>query len=149
MIGSSGARLRGRATVWCVSARGRRQLSRVVVAIILLAPIAGPAQRYAEAAPARRAITGGPALPATGAYWGAYVPLGTKYGSNRVLATQAFEAQVGRKQVLDREYYQWDAVWPQAWDYWARDQGHLLLISWGSFKADGTAAKWADIAGGV
>src|SRR4051794_35363745 len=116
--------------------RCRRRLGRVfplVIAVLLAVPllVAPPAGKRAAAEP--------PTPPRTGALWGALVAIGDKYGSTRQLAQTAFEGQVGREDSFERVYYQWDEGWPSVWDYWSRDQGHVLMISWSARRRDGTS----------
>jgi plastocyanin len=80
--------------------------------------------------------------------WGALVAIGGEYGANRQVAQTAFEAQVGRMDTFERVYYNWDEGWPSAWDYWSRDQGRQLMISWNTRRRDGTFPRWKDIARG-
>jgi len=90
----------------------------------------------------------GPMIPDGQALWGAYVASGYIYGANRQSAQEVFEAQVGRRNSLERVYYNWDEGWPTAFDYWSRDQGHTLLISWGAMTSSGGWKKWSNIANG-
>ena len=91
----------------------------------------------------------GPQPGAWGTLWGAFVAMGDHYGPNRQDSQEAFEDQVGRTNTLHRIYYDWDDAWPTVWDYWARDEGHQLLISWGAALEGGGTRKWKDIANGV
>src|SRR5438093_1116606 len=116
------------------------EVTAVLAALALLVVIA----------PGKRASADGPPVPPrSGAMWGALVAIGDKYGATRQLAQTAFEDQVGRQDMFERVYYQWDEGWPSVWDYWSRDQGHQLMISWGARRRDGTFARWRDIARGV
>jgi plastocyanin len=84
-----------------------------------------------------------------GALWGAYNPVGDKYGANRQAVDDSFADQVGRQNMLERVYYEWDDGWPQVWDYLARDEGRQLLISWSATTRGGGFIKWKDIGRGV
>jgi plastocyanin len=94
-----------------------------------------------------RMATRGPIIPKGKTLWGAFVAMG-HYGTNRQSAQEEFEAQVGRQNSLEREYYSWDDAWPNVFDYWSRDQGHTMLISWGAMTTTGGWKKWSNIANG-
>ncbi|MEO7573132.1 MAG: glycosyl hydrolase, partial [Acidimicrobiales bacterium] len=88
-------------------------------------------------------------LPDDGALFGSHVPADAHTGPDRRTAVQTFEANTGRVMALERVFYRWDAVFPNADDEWSRDQGRTLVMSWNTGRADGTFVKWADIAAGV
>lgn len=50
---------------------------------------------------------------------------------------------------LVRRFYRWDTVFPDADDYWARDGGRTLVISWSSRRLDGSVVQWTGIANGA
>jgi plastocyanin len=87
--------------------------------------------------------TSGPRLPTSGAMFGAFVAMGSHTGPNEDAAFSAVEDQVGRTLALQRVYYSWNEPFPDPYDYLARDDGRVLLLSW-----SGVGAKWADIAAG-
>jgi large repetitive protein len=116
-----------------------------LVGLALLASLAPPA-----AAATSRTVWDSPSslLPATGALFGAYA--GFENGADsRQERIENFEAMIGRKISLDRVFYTWDEQWPSPDDYWSRDQGHVLVLSWGAGMRDGTTVAWADIAAGL
>jgi hypothetical protein len=59
-----------------------------------------------------------------------------------------FEEMIGRSLVVDRQAYAWDGVFPDAYEYWSRDQGHILSLEWNAQYFGGDVVKWADIASG-
>jgi plastocyanin len=91
---------------------------------------------------------GGPKLPATGALFGSSTSLGPEAGPSQWVGTLDFEEMIGREKTLTREFYNWDEVFPSAYEYWARDQGITLFVSWSSAKGGGDIVDWADIASG-
>jgi len=87
-------------------------------------------------------------LPPQGALFGAFTTGEPGGGADRQSRIESFESTVGRKLAVERVYYAWDEVFPNSWDYWSRDQGRTLIISWNAATADGRYIKWADIASG-
>src|SRR5437667_11087413 len=87
-------------------------------------------------------------LPASGALFGGY-PGHWNGETHRQTRIQNFEALIGRKIALERIFYAWDDVFPATDDYWSRDQGHTLILSWGAGERDGSIVPWADIADGL
>jgi plastocyanin len=120
-------------------ARWRRTLAAglVVVAAAAVPSVPEPA----GAAP--------PALPTTGALFGAYVQPGAHTGPDRRSALESFESLVGRPMALERVYYFWNQQWPTPDDEWTRDAGRIPYISWNALRTDGGVTRWADIAAGV
>jgi plastocyanin len=119
-----------------VSARIGRVLVGLVVSVSILGvPSAGSAQA--------------PALPTSGALFGAYVQPGSHTGPDRRSALTSFETLVGRQMAIERVYYYWDQAWPTADDAWTRDAERIPYISWNALRTNGTTATWADIAAGV
>lgn len=120
----------------------------VVIAAVSIAALAG--------VPASQA--GGPIhkaaapdiLPANGALYAAYVEPDFHNGADRRTANAFFETVVGRPMAVERVYHTWDVVWPDAEDYYSRDQGRTLYISWNGGTGDGTQyCNWSDIANGL
>jgi hypothetical protein len=70
-------------------------------------------------------------------------------GPDRRTSQMNFEAMAGRPMITDRRYYLWDQQFPTADDYWSRDQGHVLILSWNAGLVGGGYVRWADIAAGV
>lgn len=90
----------------------------------------------------------GPALPSTGAWFGAWVTQSDRTGPTPRAAIANFEEMTGRRAALLRRFYGWNAAFPASDDYWARDGGRTLILSWGPRRYDGSLARWADIANG-
>jgi hypothetical protein len=70
----------------------------------------------------------GPTPPATGAWLGAWVRP-ARYRA-RVLAVEAFQAQIGRPITIVHDYHPWASFFPNGLDRWAVRTGHVLLLSW-------------------
>ncbi len=91
-----------------------------------------------------------PTTPTTaGALFGAFVQPGPTTGADRRSAVTALETSIGRPLAMERVYYRWDEPWPTADDAWTRDAARIPYISWNITGADGTSARWADIAAGA
>src|SRR5438093_773541 len=102
----------------------------------------------AAALHASEGYSGPVVLPDTGALFGAYLKLDPHNGLDRRTAVTNFEALIGRPLAVERVYYKWDDVFPNGDDYWSRDQGRTLYISWNAAYGD-QCATWADIAAGL
>jgi large repetitive protein len=87
-------------------------------------------------------------LPATGALFGGY-PGYWNGDSDRQTRVKDLETLIGRKIAVERVFNAWDDAFPTADDNWSRDQGHILILSWGAGKRDGSIVPWADIAAGL
>ena len=96
-----------------------------------------------------RKVDGGPPLPASGALFGAYVANTAGSGLTNEDSFENFEDLTGRGMVLDRVYYNWDAVFPGEFDYASRAHGRTLALSWNASHGDGSFAKWKDISRGL
>lgn len=95
--------------------------------------------------------TGPDILPVDGTLYGAYVEPDFHNGLERRTADNFFESLVGRPLAVERWYYTLDETdWPTADDYWSRDQGHILYLSWNGATGDGSEqCDWAGIAAGL
>jgi plastocyanin len=68
----------------------------------------------------------------------------------RRTAWENFELLVGHDMAIERLYYLWDQPFPTEDDYWSRDQGRTLFLSWETRPSTGEeCASWADIAAGL
>jgi plastocyanin len=129
----------------------RKGLVGLVVAI-LIGGLVGPAYARATQAPmqAPYSYAGPVPLPDEGALFGAFVALDDHHGLVRRDAVPRYEAMIGRKLAIERVYYLWDEMFPTADDYWSRDKGRTLLLSWNTSESDQStcAGRWAGIAAG-
>jgi hypothetical protein len=124
-----------------------RRLAVVVLAIAWLAlAVPGPEMTAARPLASPRGVE----LPESGALFGTFLRLDEHNGFERRKAMLDFEALVGRKMAVDRQYYLWEEMFPTADDYWSRDQGRTLYLSWNASRGDGSGcSRWADIAAGI
>jgi plastocyanin len=122
----------------------------VLLAALMLASLAAPLAGHAAEGARDTRLAGPDILPEDGALFAAYVKPDEHNGLNRRTAVTNFEALVGRQIAVERVYHEWNDVWPMADDYWSRDQGHILYLSWNGATNDGTEyCDWSDIANGV
>jgi len=71
-----------------------------------------------------------PALPAHGAYTGAYVQPTDYSQHGRIAALRAFQGQLGRRLDIVHQYLRWDAPFPTPSERAMMRQGSTLLLSW-------------------
>jgi hypothetical protein len=85
-----------------------------------------------------------PAVPSTGAYFGAYV---SESSTGRTLL--ATETLVGRKFAIAHDYRRWDhsPLISDKHKSWA-EGGRMPLLNWNAKKRDDSPTAWADIAAG-
>ena len=127
------------------------KLRRALIIISVVCAIGVNAPSWASS-PVKHRLGGysGPViLPTSGALFGAYLKLDAHNGMERREAITNFETLIGRPIAIDRVYYNWTDNFPNADDYWSRDQGHILFLSWNAGYGLGQCAKWADIAAGL
>jgi hypothetical protein len=74
----------------------------------------------------------GPAMPAHGAYIGAYVQPDSYSVSGTVAAIQALQSQLGRRLDIVHSYLKWRVPFPRPSQQAIMDQGSILLLSWTS-----------------
>ena len=80
----------------------------------------------------RLITSGGPDVPATGAYLGAYVrPPAGDTAAQRIAAVLGYEKQLGHRLGLVHLYHPWGSVFPDAADAYFARRGTTVLISWG------------------
>lgn len=119
----------------------RRLVAALTSAPLVLAPSAG------LAAAADPTAAGGPALPTSGALYGAYVGVGAHTDPDRKSATLKMERQLGRRLALQRVYHHWNDTFPSMYDIWVRDHGTRLLMSWDT-RAGRRFIPWREVASG-
>jgi hypothetical protein len=129
---------------------------RVCASILLVAMVlAGPGSAGTPPSAAATQAVERPSNPLsapalqTGALWGAYVPPDGHNGATQREAIAHFEAEIGRKVVLDRRFTLWDEAWPTRADLASRDEGRVQILSWSAMRVDGEVATWRDIAAGA
>lgn len=112
---------------------GSRRLvvGAVVMALLGAAGMAG--HRGADAADEQEQITFG-ALPQTRA------------GQTRTTATQALEAEIGRKLEAVRVFETWSSAFPDSFHTFLRDGGRTPILSVKTLRGNGTRLLWADLA---
>lgn len=141
----------GHARLWTAA------LALLVVAVgigagLAIAPGSTPAPGRPVAAPTHRApqpsapaaLGGAVAVPATGAYLGAYSSSATPGRS----AISGFERLIAHHVTIDHQYYWWDQPFPTAVDRQALAAGHIPLWNWQSRLTDGKKLTWSSIADG-
>jgi plastocyanin len=120
----------------------------IVFAVVSIASLTGVPGGQASGRVSRSA--GPNILPVDGALYGAYVEPDFHNGLDRRTADAFFEGIVGRPMAIERVYYTWDQVWPNADDYWSRDQGRTLYLSWNGATGDGSEiCDWRGIGNGL
>lgn len=88
-------------------------------------------------------------VPATGAYFGAYLkPRSGTTLAARQQATIDMEAQIGRRFDVDRVFFRWNDTLVSDYLKWTTGEGRYALISWNARKRDGSTTTWASIANG-
>jgi hypothetical protein len=85
------------------------------------------------------------ATPRSDALWGAFVE---PRGRTRISSVRAFEDLIGRHIDITRHYLQWDRRVVNDVVEASVDTGHIPLIGMLAKRTNGTAARWANIAGG-
>jgi hypothetical protein len=96
-------------------------------------PSASPAKPTKFRTPDLRAIRTprrAPAIPAHGAYFGAWVRQGAFTQLNQIAALHTLQGQLGRRLDIVHSYLTWQAVFPRTSDLAALRQGSRLLLSW-------------------
>jgi hypothetical protein len=119
-------------------ARSWRALVLAVVALAAVAPAVAPAPASAAGRP------GGPLVPATGFYVGAYTKNAGGYGQDREQqATTDLESRLGRRLHIDHHYYSWSDVFPSGREQWDIDNQRIPMISWNGENTDAIArGEW-------
>jgi hypothetical protein len=104
-----------------------RRLLRIV--LVLVAVVATLAIVVPNAVPSSR---GRVAVPARGAYLGAFVALNGPWRStaDTIRRTTRFEERIGRRLGIDHHFYGWDERFPTALERTDVAQGRIVMISW-------------------
>ncbi|MEV4411562.1 beta-mannanase [Catellatospora sp. NPDC049609] len=71
----------------------------------------------------------GPLVPATGAWFGAYVDAPQRTG-DRLDAIDGFEKLIGRDLTIAHSFHPWREDFPSTYDYELVHRGMLLMVSW-------------------
>jgi hypothetical protein len=80
----------------------------------------------------RLITSGGPRVPETGAYLGAYVrPPSADAAAQRIAAVLAYEQELGHQLGIVHLYHPWGSAFPDAADTFFAKRGTMVLISWG------------------
>jgi hypothetical protein len=87
------------------------------------------------------------ALAAPACSWGARTD--PYKGETVQRATLDFEAKIGRKIAIVREYSCWDRDLPDHYDTWAGNRGLIPMIAWHARTSGGGVIPWASIAKGA
>jgi hypothetical protein len=135
---------------------GRKLAALCVALAALLAPVTGARDALAASGRSAHSSRGDvqagpltPTLPATGAWFGAHPQIRAGQADSKE-ALLSFEALAGRKMAIYRDYFSWDAPFPDEFSYWLRDNGYVLLASWYATLSDGGGSvSWRDIANGL
>jgi hypothetical protein len=113
----------------------------VVVAVLAVATLLPPAPAPRAAAAGR---VGGPLVPETGFYVGAYTKHIDGYGRER--AQQAMgdlESRLGRRLHINHHFYAWADVFPTWREPWDIEHDRIPMISWnGENTAEIASGKW-------
>jgi hypothetical protein len=73
---------------------------------------------------------GAPAVPAHGAYFGAWVRQGAYTQRNQIVALEALQGTLGRRLDIVHTYLTWQGIFPKLSDQAMLGQGSMLLLSW-------------------
>ena len=112
--------------------------SPLAVALAVLAMLI-PAAAIRPAAAAGR--PGGPLVPASGFYVGAYTKHNDGYGQDREQqATTDLESRLGRRLHIDHHYYAWNDAFPSWREPWDIDNERIPMISWNGEDTDSIAS---------
>ena len=116
----------------------RARLAAVTAAVVAVAVVAayvlvtrsGGAARPARPRTPDLQATHGPAVPAHGAYLGAWVRLGGYTQADEIASLDTLQGALGRRLGIVHTYLTWRGTFPTASDSAAVRQGSTLLISW-------------------
>ncbi|MGB9377706.1 MAG: glycosyl hydrolase [Mycobacteriales bacterium] len=115
----------------------------LVVAGLLIPKVFGGSQPVPIGPTPKLAQVPGPAVPATGAYVGAWSKPQRLTDEGRRMATSEFEAGIGRKLDIIHTYHVWDDPFPSVSDLDYIRNGYLLQLSWaGTNLADVLSGKY-------
>ena len=116
-----------------------------IAGIVVSLTLGSPAMAAPHSAEHPALALNGPILPTNGAWLGALA----SGDGDHTEAVAAFEELVGRKIAIDHHYIQWLEEFPTQGDLDSRDQGRIILLSWGVLDADGNCVGWDRIASGA
>jgi hypothetical protein len=118
-------------------ARLGRPWRALVVAVTALATLVPPAPAPPAAAAGR---PGGPLVPASGFYVGAYTKHADGYGQDRQKqAINDLESRLGRRLHIDHNFYAWADVFPTWRESWDVENDRIPMISWNGENTDAIA----------
>lgn len=123
--------------------KGQAALGTVLVAAVLLLVISLQGCGASQPTTPRRISASpstGPAMPAKGAYLGAWVGPAVYTQQGRIQAVDALQQQIGRRLDIVHIYLQQQARFPTSSDLAFVRQGSMLLISWALNDTRGIAA---------
>ena len=132
----------------------RRLMAVTLIAMGLGITTAVPAQStappaHAAASRVPHALSPkGPALPATGAFFGANMPFNRMGTTTRDASRVAWETAVARPAAVERLYHTWDDVFPTDYEYEIRDLGQTPILSWGVSTFNYAILPYTDITAG-
>src|SRR6266851_3502718 len=103
---------------------GPARLPTLAVALVALLFVAGAAGAESTGTAAESAV----AVPAQGAYLGAYVQ--SPRWTETAHRFSAFEAAIGRRLAIDNQFYNWTEGVPTPLQQIDRQQGRISMITW-------------------
>jgi plastocyanin len=123
----------------------------VVLATLILSPVAASGNPVHVGTLASSVRVRPPGLPQTGVQFGAYIQSDCTWtGCDRVTAQTNVETQQADRQLqIDHQFYLWDEAWPTQEDTDSAAAGRILILTWDPLFVDGSNLQWADIAAGV
>jgi hypothetical protein len=88
---------------------------------------------------------GGVPVPTGSAYFGTHFSASLP---DRRARLESLEHELGRPFAVDHVYYQWDDVFPTAYDRWTLRSGRIPFLNWTTRRSTGPPVKFADIISG-
>jgi hypothetical protein len=133
-----------------VRLRVRRAVSVVAAVAVASCALSFASIATSAAGPVARPMLAKPAVPATGAYFGAWRGPGPGRPTDARSSLLAIEQSIGRKYAIDHRYYDWGSVIPNPYLRWTAAHGRIPMVSVCAchFK-DKTFVPWASIASGT
>jgi hypothetical protein len=121
-------------------------LAVAIVMLVINLPGGGASQEPTSPPVAVSPNAAAPAMPAKGAYFGAWVGPAVFTQPGRIQAVDALQQQIGRRLDIVHIYLQQDGVFPTSSDLAFVRQGSMLLVSWALNDSRGIAAGQYDAA---
>jgi hypothetical protein len=118
-------------------------VAAVVVLLVVILPGGGSDQQPTPG-PTEAGSRAAPAVPAAGAYFGAWAAPTIYTQPGRVQAVDALQQQIGRRLDIVHIYLQQQATFPTSSDLAFVRQGSMLLVSWALNDSRGIAAGQYD-----